>query len=130
MMRHYAQFYAICKALGMDKEEVVYSFTQGRTQSLSAITDGEWKELMMKMRQLQPSKTPDQKLPGDRQRKKLIALAAKMNWGTDMLSILDALNSFLQINYNKQLNGLTTSDLNRIVAVFENKLLPDYLKKI
>ncbi|EEI90220.1 hypothetical protein HMPREF0765_4171 [Sphingobacterium spiritivorum ATCC 33300] len=130
MMRHYAQFYAICRALGMDKEEVVYSFTQGRTQSLSAITDGEWKELMMKMRQLQPPKTPDQKLPGDRQRKKLIALAAKMNWGTDMLSILDALNSFLQINYNKQLNGLNTSELNRIVAVFENKLLPDYLSKI
>lgn len=130
--RNYAQFFAICKALGLDKEETVLDFTEGRTSSLSALSDGEYHELITRLRKLQPAIstvnfTPK---PGDAQRKKLIALAGKMNWGNNTVEIVGRLNNWSEENYGVELNELDVNTLNKVLWVMENKIYKDYLQKI
>ncbi|SMG35764.1 hypothetical protein [Sphingobacterium psychroaquaticum] len=130
MARNYAQFFAICKAVGRDKEDVVLEFTGGRTDSLSKLDDGEWKELMLQVRKWQPTKRPSDIPEGDSQRKKLIALAGKMHWGANTLEIIGRLNVWCQNQYQQELNQLDVAKLNKAVWVMENKIYKEYLKKI
>ena len=131
MSRNYQQFFAICKANRLDKAEVVYEFTEGQTDSLSKLTDGEYHELLTRLRKLQPQQAGAfSPKPGDGQRKKLIAIAGKMNWGTTTIEIVGRLNAFLQERYSKELNEFDVPELNKIVWVFENKIYKDYLKRI
>lgn len=130
MARDYKTFFAICKALGLDKEEVVFEFTGGETKSLSALNDGEWKELMIQLRKRQPARKPTEVKPGDAQRKKMIAIAGKMNWGTNTMEVVGKLNEWLRDTYGKDLNEFEVTELNRIVWVMENKIYKDYLKRV
>lgn len=130
MARDYKTFFAICKALGLDKEEVVFEFTGGETKSLSALNDGEWKELMIQLRKRQPARKPTEVRPGDAQRKKMIAIAGKMNWGTNTMEVVGKLNQWLRDTYGKELNEFEVTELNRIVWVMENKVYKDYLKRV
>ena len=129
-MRNYKVFFAICKAVGLDKEEVVYEFTGGRTSSLKDIDDGEFKELMIRLRRMQPAKAPQSVRPGDAQRKKMIAIAGKMNWGTNTLEIVGRLNGWLRGTYGKELNELDVAELGKVLWVMENKIYKDYLKRV
>lgn len=130
MARDYKTFFAICKALGLDKEEVVFEFTGGETKSLSALNDGEWKELMIQLRKRQPARKPTEVRPGDAQRKKMIAIAGKMNWGTNTMEVVGKLNEWLRDTYGKELNEFEVTELKRIVWVMENKIYKDYLKRV
>jgi len=132
MIRNYAQLYAICKALSLEKEDVVLDFTEGKTSSLSALSDGDYHELMIRLRKLQPAKskvdfTPK---PGDAQRKKLIALAGKMHWGSNTIEIVGRLNNWSLENYGVELNQLDVNTLNKVLWVMENKIYKDYLNKV
>ncbi len=59
MNRNYPEFHAICKAVGVNYKEAVLEFTDGRTESLRALTDGEYKELYLRARKWQPAKRPE-----------------------------------------------------------------------
>ncbi|WP_164126087.1 hypothetical protein [Sphingobacterium luzhongxinii] len=130
MSRNYPQFFAICKAVGVNYKDAVLNFTDGRTDSLRALSDSEWRELELRSRKWQPAKRPDDIAPGDAQRKKMIAIAGKMHWGTNTLEIVGRLNEWCQNQYGKELNELDVPTLNKAVWVMENKVQKDYLKKV
>lgn len=130
MSRNYPEFHAICKAVGVNYKEAVLEFTDGRTESLRALTDSEYKELYLRARKWQPAKRPEDVKEGDQQRKKLIAIAGKMNWGTNTLEIVGQLNNWCQTNYGKELNELDVTTLNKAIWVMEERILKPYLKSI
>lgn len=131
MNRDYKQFFAICKAVGVDYKEALLEFTDGRTDSLRALSDGEFRELMIRARSWQPVKKNDfVPAPGDAQRKKMIAIAGKMHWGINTMEIVGRLNEWCQTQYGKELNELDVPVLNKAVWVLENKVQVDYLKKV
>ncbi len=130
MPRNYAQFFAICKAVDKDKHEVVLEFTDGRTDRLSDLNDGEWHELELRVRKWQQPRKPNITIPGDQQRKKLIALAGKMHWGINTIEIVGKLNEWVRNQYGKELNQLDIATLNKAVWVMENKIYKEYLKKV
>lgn len=130
-MRDYKQFFAICKAVGVEYKDAVLDFTEGRTDSLRALSDGEFRELMIRARAWQPvKKTAFVPTPGDAQRKKMIAIAGKMHWGASTLEIVGRLNEWCHSQYGKELNELDVPMLNKAVWVLENKVQVDYLKKV
>lgn len=127
--RNYKMFYAIVKQYDLDKEEVVYEFTGGRTSSLRALTDGEFHELMIKLQKRQkPSKWSPK--PGDNQRKKLIAIAGAMHWGQNTMEIIGKLNVWIESHWGKRMNDCSEDEINRILWVMENKIYKEYLKSI
>lgn len=130
MARNYPEFFAICKAAGVEYKEVVFEFTSGRTDSLRALNDGEYHELFIRVRQWQPTRKPNISIPGDAQRKKLIALAGKMNWGNNTIEIVGRLNNWSLENYGVELNQLDVNTLNKVLWVMENKIYKDYLNKV
>ncbi|MGJ1305154.1 hypothetical protein [Sphingobacterium multivorum] len=130
MPRNYAQFFAICKAVDKDKHEVVLEFTDGRTDRLSDLNDGEWHELELRVRKWQQPRKPNITIPGDQQRKKLIALAGKMHWGINTIEIVGKINEWVRNQYGKELNQLDIATLNKAVWVMENKIYKEYLKKV
>lgn len=130
MPRNYPEFFAICKAAGVEYKEVVSEFTSGRTDSLRALNDGEYHELFIHVRKWQHTKRPDAVAPGDKQRKKLIALAGKMNWGNNTIEIVGRLNNWSLENYGVELNQLDVNTLNKVLWVMENKIYKDYLNKV
>lgn len=129
MSRNYPQFFAICKAVGKDKDAVILEFTDGRTDRLSDLNDGEWHELEMRVRRWQTPRKPNITIPGDQQRKKLIALAGKMRWGNTTVEIVGRLNAWSQENYGVELNQIDIKTLNKVVGVME-KIYKEYLKKV
>lgn len=129
MSRNYRAFYAILNKLGLEKEDVVSEFTSGRTDSLRALTDGEFRELMLRLGRKQSVKEWKPK-PGDAQRKKLIAIAGAMHWGKDTLEIVGKLNVWMKGHWGKELNEYDENELNRIVWVMENKIYKEFLKSI
>lgn len=130
MNRNYKELFAICKAAGLDYKDAVLNFTEGRTDSLRALSDGEYRELMLQVRKWQPARRPVDIAPGDAQRKKMIAIAGKMYWGTNTLEIVGKLNEWCRNQYGKELNELDVPTLNKAVWVLENKVQKDYLKKV
>lgn len=130
MARDYGQFFAICKVVGREKEDVILEFTQGRTASLSSLNDEDWKELMRLIRKWKISKAPISISDGDPQRKKMIAIAGKMHWGENIIEILERLNLWCKSQYGKGLNELDVPTLNRAVWVMANKIYKEYLNKL
>jgi len=122
-MRNYSQFFAILKKIGRDKEDVVDEFTEGRTESLSALTDGEFKEMMTRLAKFN---TPPL---GNDQRRKIIALAKNMRWGKNTRESLIEIDKWLlNQKYQKPLMQLDLQQLGVMVTVLEQKVYPDYLK--
>jgi hypothetical protein len=126
----YSQFFAICKAHGFDYKEKVYEFTEGRTDSLSSLTDLEYTQMMKRLIELnEPMRkaTKFEKQPGDAQRKKLIALALLMKWG-DMKQALARLDGWCKKQkYKKGLMQHNEQELSLLVSIFEQRVYPDYL---
>lgn len=133
MKRDYKQFFAICKKANRDYKEVVAEFTDGRTESLSALTDREYLELLLQVQRFNgcapATWTPS---PGDRQRKKFIAMAKQMGWGNgDTRATVAAIDNWLlkQPKYAAPLNQLTPDELGRALTVFE-KVLGTFLRDL
>lgn len=124
-MNKYSQLFAILKKNDLTKEEVVAWFTKGRTESLTALSDGEYKELL---RSLQGNNGLP---PGDQARKKMIAIAKSMNWGNNTKAILAELDKWcLNQKFKKKLMALNVSELGVLVTIFETKVYPDYLSAL
>jgi hypothetical protein len=124
-MNKYSQLFAILKKNDLTKEEVVEWFTDGRTTSLTALSDGQYKELL---RRLQGHNGVP---PGDQQRKKLIGIAKSMNWGTNTKAILKRLDDWcLNQKYKKKLMAHNQAELGLLVTIFETKVYPDYLRAL
>lgn len=130
MRRDYKTFFAICKAIGREKEDVVLEFTDGRTNSLSALNDGEFKELMIQLRRLQPTPKTWTAPPGDAQRKKMIGIARNMQWGRDTIEIVRRLDEWCVQTFKMKMNDMDLSTLGKAVTIFENKVYTGYLKGI
>jgi hypothetical protein len=129
-MRNYKQFFAICKAHGFDKEEKVLEFTEGRTSSLSELSDREFGKMMLILQKLNAPNRQGRQFepkPGDKQRKKLLALARKMNWG-DVPTTLAKLDEWSRKQkYKKGLMDHTPGELDLLVVIFEQRVYADYL---
>jgi hypothetical protein len=122
MKRDYKQFFAIIKQHGLEKEEVVLEFTKGETDSLSALKDAEFNELMRRLARY------NKKPPGDQQRKKIIAIARQMHSGKSTKEIIKIIDGWcLKQKYAKPLMGLDLQQLGVMVTIYESKVLADYL---
>lgn len=131
MNRNYRQVYAILKDIGLSKEEAVRDFTEGKSDSLSSLSDGEFKEFMIRLRRFQPVPTGWKPSPGDAQRKKMIGLARSMHWGRDTIEIIARLDDWcLKQKFKKKLNDHTVAELGTLVTIFENKVYTGYLKAL
>ena len=131
MKRNYREFYALIKGKPYSKAEIVSSFTEGKTESLSEMSDIQYSLLMQHIR---PSRdlgsfTPK---PGDAQRKKMISIARQMNWGDQVQSsssVVQAVNHWcLKQRYKKPLMQHNVQELNILVTIMEEKVYPSYLK--
>lgn len=131
MNRNYRQVYAILKDIGLSKEEAVLDFTEGKSDSLSSLSDGEFKEFMIRLRRFQPVPKGWQPRAGDAQRKKMIGLARSMHWGRDTIEIIARLDDWcLKQKFKKKLNDHTVTELGTLVTIFENKVYTGYLKAL
>lgn len=128
-MRDYKQFFAICKKHGFDYKDKVAEFTNGRTDSLKALTDGEFKELSIRMAHLNaPARQVFKVKPGDKQRKKMISLASQMRWGPEIAQIIGRLDAWcLKQKFKKPLMKHSENELNLLLAIFEQRVYSDYL---
>lgn len=126
--RNYGQFFAICKTHGFDYKEKVYEFTNGRTVSLSSLSDYEYTEMLKQMIDLnEPARRGFVPKPGDAQRKKMIALALLMRWG-EMKMVMIRLNGWARKQkFKKDLMQHTPAELDLLVSIFEQRVYPDYL---
>lgn len=123
-MRNYAQFYAICNKNGFTKEEVVHQFTNGLTNSLTALTDVEFKALMLWLQRF--NTIP----PGNEIRRKLFALAKQMNRGNTAQIRQHLDNWCRQQKYKKPLMLHSVAELGVICTIYEQKVYGDYLKDL
>ena len=132
MTRDYKQFFAICKKHGFDYKEKVAEFTEGRTDSLKALSDGEYKEMMVLLTRLnEPMRKGFTPKPGDAQRKKIIGIARDMRWDARGDAIMmHRIDEFMlnRTKYRKKLNDLTVDELNKVCFIFENEVKSSFLK--
>lgn len=134
MPRDYKQFFAICKRHGWDYRDKVAELTQGRTDSLKALTDGEYHELLTRAQRFNTPPVGQWKpKPGNAQRRKMIAIARDMRWDAQsneaMMQRLDNW-CLTQTKYKKKLNQLSEDELNKVLYVFEYEVKKDFLKSI
>lgn len=128
MNRDYKTFFAICKAIGREKEDVVFEFTKGESSSLKSLNEGEYKELMVQLRKLQPAPEAWTPPAGDIQRKKMIGLAKSMHWGRDNIEIIRRLDEWCLKTYKIKMNDMDIATIGKAVTVFERKVYPNYLE--
>jgi hypothetical protein len=135
MARTYGQLFAILKKLGLDYKDIVAEFTNGRTESLSSLSDGEYKELLLRMQRYNKY---DPNEPANRKRRKIIAIARQMRWvkpspnsNNDLVADMKRIDDWC-IKYgkfHKKLNDHTVDELNILVTIFEKSLL-SYLSSL
>ena len=129
MGRIYGQLFAILKKLGLDYKDIVAEFTNGRTESLSSLSDGEYKELLLRMQRYNPANDPANKM-----RRKIISIARQMRWtkshnGGEIVDMQRLDNWCIKYGkYNKSLNKHTLQELTVLVTVFEEGVYKSYLK--
>jgi len=128
MSRDYKTFFAICKAIGRDKEDVILEFTNGESSSIKSLDDGEFKELMLQLRRLQPTTKQWTPPPGDEMRKKMIGIARSMHWGRDTLEIVRRIDEWCFKSFDCKMNDMDLATLGKAVTIFESKVYAGYLK--
>lgn len=128
MSRDYKTFFAICKAIGRDKEDVILEFTNGESSSLKSLDDGEFKELMLQLRRLQPTTKQWTPPPGDDMRKKMIGIARSMHWGRDILELVSRIDEWCIKSFGTKMNDMDLATLGKAVTIFESKVYAGYLK--
>ncbi len=127
MPRDYRQFFAICKKNGWEYKDKVAEFTEGRTDSLSSLTDGEYKEMLLRAQRF--NQLPKDS-PADKMRKKIISMARQMGWtitpqppkagGKEKADMERIDNWCLKYGkFKKVLNKHTVPELTLLVAIFE-----------
>ncbi|MEZ2337665.1 hypothetical protein AB6735_18610 [Mucilaginibacter sp. RCC_168] len=124
MKRDYSKVFAACKTIRREYKDVVDEFTKGRHCSLRQLTDKEFGDLEMLLKEM-----TGRVRPGNSQRQKMFAIATKMKWGKDARERNQAIDDWLmKQKYGKPLMQLTLDELNRSLYIFETKVYKDYLK--
>ncbi len=110
------------------KAELVYQFTNGRTERSSEMYKNECQELIDCLQMRQANKTKKFS-PGQKQRSKILSICHELGWfdkfspekGKIMVDI-EKLNDWLKEKgaVKKDLNSLTIQDLNKVVTQFKN----------
>jgi len=128
----YSQFFAICKKHGFDYKEKVAEFTNGETDSLRKLTDDQFEAMMILMEEMNKGYRKDfEPKPGDKQRKKLIGIAKDMFWGKNTKETVADIDRWCKKQkFKKGLMAHTEKELNLLVAIFEQKVYPDYLHNL
>lgn len=129
----YKQFFAIEKRLkaqgvNIDRAELIEDFTDGKKSSLKSLTAHEYKELIIKLTNLNPAAQKPNNLnsPENRMRRKMIAIFVHQMGYT-----MEELNNWC-LNYgkfNKELNDHTASELIQLINQAE-KVLASHIKSI
>jgi len=130
----YAQFFAIIKKIGRDKDEVIWEFTSERldengqpgnslaTKSLSALTEWEYAELLRRLQRF--NEFP----PGDDMRKSIIATCRNMRWETrlpngQLVADMARINNWCKYSerspFKKPLIDHTEPELQKLVSVMK-----------
>jgi hypothetical protein len=137
MARDYKALFAICKQYGLNYKDKVLEFTNGRTDSLSSLTDSECEVMVDRLKKLNKIKVNRggkkfEVKPGDPQRKKMIRLALTMHWGNgDMAEALKELDEWcFKQKFKKGFMGHTLSEYDLLVSIFETKVYKDYLRDL
>lgn len=133
MKGKYSDLFGICKQYGLSYKDIVLQFTDGRTDSLSSLTEQEYDDLIDQLKKLNKTAKKDfKKKPGDPQRKKIISLALIMHWGGgDMKEAIKEIDKWCRkqkfkkgfMQHNEQEYGL-------LVAIFEQKVYGDFLRDL
>ena len=129
----YSDFHAICKQHGLNYKDKVFEFTEGRTESLSSLSDTEYAELLKRMQSLNRTGSGNFKIkPGDKQRKKIIRLALTMHWGGgDMKTALGEIDEWCKKQkFKKGFMNHTPAEYDLLVAIFEQKVYGDYFRDL
>lgn len=132
MPRNYKDLFAICKKHGFNYKDKVAEFTaqcrEVPTDSLRSLTDGEYREFMLQMKRLnEPMRQIFTPKAGDKQRKKMLTLAGKMQWGATMPQLVKAVDAWcLKQKYKRGFMQLDVYELNVLVTILENEVLPSF----
>lgn len=127
--RNYSQLFAICKKHGFDYKDKVAEFTNGRTDSLKSLTDGEYREMMLRLSRLnEPARKEFVPKPGDQMRKKMLSICSKMHPTENTEQLLKRLNDWcLKQTYKKPLMKHDVGELSLLVTLYEQKVYADFL---
>lgn len=133
MPRNYKTIFAICKQHGWDYKDKVAEFTEGRTDSLSSLTDAELLQLESELKKFNALPKDWKPKDGNEQRRKMIAIARDMRWdarGKDvMMKRIDEWCK-TKTKYKKALNDLEVDELNKVVYIFEHQVKKAFLKNV
>lgn len=129
-MRNYKRIFAILNAIGMTKEEAVLEFTDGRTDSMSALSDAEFNLLLSQLTILQDVPKDWKPKPGDAMRKKMMGIARDMRWGVTSQPVIAKINDFLltRTKFKKPLDQLTPDELQEACTILENYVKTSFYK--
>ena len=127
--RNYSQLFAICKKHGFDYKDKVAEFTNFRTDKLTELSDGEYRELMIRMTRLnEPARKAFVPKGGDKIRKKMLSICSKMHPGDTTGELLARLDEWcLNQTYKKPLMKHDIAELSLLVTIYEEKVYADFL---
>ncbi|WP_017258419.1 hypothetical protein [Pedobacter arcticus] len=126
MKRDYRPIFAICKANGLEYKDKVAEFTNGRTDSLTALSDAEFREFKRQMHQLSPTEFVAK--PGDKQRKKMIGLARSMRKENPLQAVDDWCIQYGK--FAKPLMQHSVDELNYVLYIYEHKVYKEFLEEL
>lgn len=134
MPRDYSTIHTICGKKKWNYKDKVFEFTNGRTDSLRALTDEELQQFEEKLKEFNGPIPKDWKpKDGNEQRRKMIAIARDMRWdarGKDVM--MKRIDNWCKTKtkYKKALNDLEVDELNKVVYIFEHQVKKAFLKNV
>jgi len=127
------QLHLLVKELNItpdNKEELVYSFSNGRETSSANLTHAECQGLINHLRAMKSGQRQEDK--ADKMRKKVLSICHEMNWKLPNGKLdWNRINAFLyKYGYlKKTLNDYTEKELPMLITQFENLLKQYYAKR-
>jgi len=139
-MKNLKAFFAIHKKLKeqgdeRNRYEVVFDFTNGRKQSLSELSDHEFRELCQHMSRLVTAVRPEAQGSeferANKMRRKLIAILTKVGYTKDNKADMERINNWCETHgyLHKSINDYEYKELPKLIAQAEN-MYWKFLKKI
>lgn len=125
-----ARLHGLINELKIDKEtkeDLVYTFTQGRSASSSDMSVDECQSLIGYLEYTKPRKTDK----ANKQRKKILSICHEMDWRVNEKVDFKRLEDYLlKYGYlHKPLNDYTEDELPTLVTQFQNLLKSYYAKR-